>query len=74
VSNSIESKLLRPRLVPLSIEQEREAIALLAELLLDVARKRPTCASGGVLDGASDRASGSVVSFAAKTGKARKAA
>jgi hypothetical protein len=60
--------------LPLSIEQEREAIALWAELLLDVARKRPTCASGGVLDGASDRASGSVVSFAAKTGKARKAA
>jgi len=74
VSNSIESKLLRPRLVPLSPQQEREAVTLLAELLLDVARRRPARAFSGVLDGASDRASGSVVSFAEKAGRARKAA
>jgi hypothetical protein len=74
VSNSIESKLLRPRLVPLSPEQEREAVALLSELLLDVARKCPARAFSGVVGGASDRASGSVVSFAEKAGKARKAA
>jgi hypothetical protein len=74
VSNSIDFKLLRPRLVPLSVEQEREAVALLAELLLDAARKRRDGVSGGVLGGASDRASGSVASFAEKAGKARKAA
>ena len=74
MSNSIDFKLLRPRLVPLSRQQEREAVALLAELLLDVARKRPPGAFSGVFDGASDRASGSVVSFAEKAGKARKAA
>lgn len=74
MSNSIESKPLRPRLVPLSTQQEREAVALLAELLLDVARKRPAGAFNDVLDSASDRASGSVVSPAEKAGKARKAA
>lgn len=74
MSSSIESKLFRPRLVPLSPEQEREAVVLLAELLLDVARKRRGGASGGVLDGASDRASGSVVSFVERAGEARKAA
>lgn len=74
VSKSIEFKLLRPRLVPLSTHQEGEAVALLAELLLDVARKRSAGAFSGVLDGASDRASGSAVSFTEKAGKASKAA
>jgi hypothetical protein len=74
VSNSIESKLLRPRLVPLSSQQECEAVVLLAELLLGVARKRPARAFSGVLDGASGRASGSVVSFAEKAQRARKTA
>jgi hypothetical protein len=36
----VEFTLLPPRLVPLSAEQEEEAVRLLADLLLDVARKR----------------------------------
>lgn len=36
----VEITLLPPRLVPLSAEQEEEAIRLLADLLLDAARKR----------------------------------
>ena len=74
MSKSIGFKLLRSRLVPLSTQQEGEAVALLAEVLLDIARKRRGGAFGGVLDGASDRASGSVVSFGEMAGKARKAA
>jgi hypothetical protein len=74
LSKKTELKLLRPRLVPLSAEREREAVALLAELLLAVARKYGAGVSGGVLDGGSDGATGGVVSLPAKAGKARKAA
>src|SRR5438067_1690291 len=36
----VEITLLPPRLVPLSAEQEEEAVRLLADLLLDASRKR----------------------------------
>ena len=36
----VEIALLPPRLVPLSTEQKEEAVWLLADLLLDAARKR----------------------------------
>lgn len=74
MSSSSEFKLLPARLVPLSAEQEGEAVALFAELLLDVAQKRPA----GVFGSASVSASGgdcrSVVPFPENPGKARKAA
>lgn len=69
-----EIKLLPPRLVPLSAEQEREAAGLLAELLLGVAVKGRGSASGGGLYGGSVGAIGGVVPLPARAGKARKAA
>jgi hypothetical protein len=47
--------------VPLSPEHERDAVTLLAELLLDAAGKRRAGVSGGALDSASGGAIGSVV-------------
>ena len=47
----------------MSAAQYDEAVSLLAELLLDVAAKRWAGRSGGVIDGASDGAIGSVVPF-----------
>jgi hypothetical protein len=58
-----EIRLLPPRRVPLSAAQYDEAVSLLAELLLDVAAKRRAGRSGGVIDGSSDGAIGSVVPF-----------
>ncbi len=69
-----ELKVLRPRLVPLDAEGEREAIALLADSLLDAAGKRRADVSSGALRGASGSATGGVVSLPAKAGKAPKAA
>lgn len=60
--------------VALSGEQRREAVALLAELLLDAAREERRGVSGRVLDGASGSASGSVVLFPERSRKARDAA
>ncbi len=50
-----ELKVLRPRLVPLDAEGEREAIALLADLLLDAAGKRRADVSSGALRGIDGR-------------------
>ena len=69
-----ELKFLRPRLVPLSAEQEREAVVLLAELLLDVARKRRGGVSGGAFGGGSGSAIGGAIPLPVGRGKARKAA
>ena len=52
-------------LVPLSAEQEGEAVALLAELLLDVVRKRRGGACGGGLGGGSGGAIGGAVTLPA---------
>jgi len=62
--------------VPLSGEQEREAVALLAELLLDAAgaRKRRLVASSGAFGSASGGATGSVIPFPERRGNAREAA
>jgi hypothetical protein len=68
-----EIKLLEPRFARLSEEQRREAVALLADLLLDAARKRARVsdgASASVIHGAS----GSVVPFPERRGKARRCA
>jgi hypothetical protein len=69
-----EIRLLPPRRVPLPVVQEREAVALLAELLLDAVAKRRGVPSGGALVGASDGVIGSVVSLPEKRGNAREAA
>ena len=62
-------------MVPLSGEQEREAVALLAELLLDAsARKRRVVASPGAFGGASGGATCSVIPLLEKRGNAREAA
>jgi hypothetical protein len=73
-TKTTEIRLLPPRRVALSAEQERDAVAVLAELLLDVARKRRGGGSGSGLDGGSGGAIGGVVSLPARAGKARKAA
>ena len=57
----------------LSEEQRREAVALLADLLLEAARKRAGV-SGGASDGVIDGASGVVVEFPDERGKARRCA
>jgi hypothetical protein len=64
---------LEPRFVRLSEEQRREAVALLADLLLDAARRRART-SAGVSAGVIDGASGSVVPFPERRGKARRCA
>lgn len=66
--------MLPPRRVPLTAAQYDEAVSLLAELLLDVAAKRRAGRSGGVIDGASDGAIGSVIPFPQERGKGREAA
>jgi hypothetical protein len=73
-SSMSEIKLLPPRGVPLIPAQEREAVALLAELLLDAAAKRRGLHSAGAFDGASDCAIGSAVQLLDLRGKAREAA
>lgn len=67
-------RLLPARRTRLRAAQEREAVALLAELLLDAAAKRRGVRSGGVIDGVSGGVIGSVVPFPEKRGKAREAA
>lgn len=49
-----EIGLLAPQRAPLTPAQEREALALLAELLLEGAAKRRGLRSAGALDGVSD--------------------
>lgn len=69
-----EIGLCAPRRVPLSATHEREAVALLAGLLLDVAAKRRGLRSGGVLGGASVGVTGSVIPLPAKREERREAA
>jgi hypothetical protein len=59
--------------VRLNEEQRREAVALLAHLLLEAARKRAGV-SGGALDAVIDGASGVVAEFPDGRGKARRCA
>ena len=66
--------MLPPRLVRLGAERERDAVAVLADLLLDVVRKRRGSVSGSGLDGSSGGAIGGAVSPPASEGRARKAA
>lgn len=61
-----------PRLIALSPEQEREAIALLGQLLLDAAARHAAGVSGGVLGGAYPGAFGSATSTPAMPGKAHR--
>lgn len=62
-------------MVPLTCEHEREAVALLAELLLvAAARKRRVVASPGACGSASGGATGSVIPFPERRGNAREAA
>jgi hypothetical protein len=64
---------LEPRFARLSEEQRRDAVALLADLLLQAARKRASV-SGGASDGVSGGASGGVDEFPDRRGKARRCA
>jgi hypothetical protein len=63
-----------PILVPLSDEQRREAVALLADLLLAAEAKRRGVGSGGATGSVSDGAIGSVIPFPRKRRKGRDAA
>jgi len=58
----------------LSDEQRREAVALLADLLLAAEAKRGGVRSGGATSGASGGAIGSVISLSQKRRKGRDAA
>jgi len=60
--------------VPLSDEQRREAVGLLAELLVDAALKPERVVLGGGFDGALGGASGGVESLPDRRAKARRAA
>jgi hypothetical protein len=60
--------------VPLSDGQRREAVALLADLLLAAEAKRRGVGSGGATGSVSDGAIGSVNSFPQKRRKGRDAA
>jgi hypothetical protein len=60
--------------VPLGAEQRRAAVALLAELLVETARKREGVVSSGGFDSVMDGASGGVAPLPDKRAKARKAA
>jgi hypothetical protein len=60
--------------VPLSDEQRREAVALLADLLLAAEAKRRGVGSGGPIGSASGGAIGSVISLPQKRRKGRDAA
>lgn len=68
-----EIRLLAPRRAPLSAVQEREALALLGELLLNAA-KRGGLRSAGDLDSVSDGGIGSVIPLPEKRRKGREAA
>jgi hypothetical protein len=61
-------------LLRLTQEQEREAVRLLAELLLDAAARKCRGSSPGGFGGVIDGASGSVVPFPERRGNARQAA
>jgi hypothetical protein len=67
-------RLLAPQPAPLTPAQEREAVALLAELLLDAVAKRRGLRYGGALESAFDGAIGGVVPFPEKRGNAHEAA
>jgi hypothetical protein len=60
--------------VPLSDEQRREAVALLADLLLVAEAKGRGVGSGSAMGSASDGAIDSVISFPQKRRKGRDAA
>jgi hypothetical protein len=73
-NKSSEVRLLPPRRVPLTVAQHRQAVELLAELLLDVASKRRAARLGGAFGGVLDGVSGSVVPLPQKRRKGREAA
>jgi hypothetical protein len=58
-----------PRLIALSPEQEREAVTLLGQLLLDAAGRHAAGVSGSVFGGANPGASGGATSTPAMPGK-----
>jgi hypothetical protein len=60
--------------VPLSDEQRHEAVALLAEMLLDAARKREGVPSGGGFAGGLGGAFADATSVPDESAKQRKAA
>ena len=66
--------MLPPRRVPLTAAQHRQAVELLAELLLDVAAKRRAARLGGAFASVLDGVSGSVVPLPQKRRKGREGA
>jgi len=69
-----EIRLLPPRRVPLTVEQQRQAVDLLADLLLDAAAKRRAVRSSGVIDGACGGAFGGAIPSVEECGNACEAA
>lgn len=61
-------------MVPLSDEQRRDVVALLADLLLAAEAKQRGVGSGGATGGVSHGVIGSVISFPQKRRKGRDAA
>lgn len=66
--------MLPPRHVPLTAEQRRQAVELLAELLLDVAAKRRAARLGSAFAGVIDGVSSSVIPLPQEDEKGREAA
>jgi hypothetical protein len=65
---------LAPSLVPLSDERRREAVVVLADLLLAAEAKRRGVGSGGATGSASDGVIGSVIPLPRKRQEGRDAA
>ncbi len=74
MTTRIDTELRSPRLVPLSGAQREEAVDLLAELLVDAARRCDRVCSGGGFDGAMDSASGGGAQLPGEGARARRAA
>lgn len=66
--------MLSPRRVPLTAEQQRLVVDLLADLLLDAAAKRRAVRSPGVIDGGCDGVIGGAIPSVEERGDAREAA
>jgi hypothetical protein len=71
---TVEIRLLPPRRVPLTAEQQRQAVDLLADLLLDAAAKRRAVRSTGVIDGVCGGVIGAAISSVEERGNVREAA
>lgn len=63
-------RVCKPRLAMLTVDEQREAVVLLADLISAAAAKRHPVAMGGVLDGVCDSAFGGTTSQEAQPARA----